>query len=405
MLTPINMADAQILGKTLDGAMHHQSVYFNQLIKTYTGQTIETFNFSLPGEMPSDAFLITKSLLCDSKKPEMIIYGVGPRDFMDNLLDSPTATDPYRYLLKSSDQQPDKLYFGNRWDQQLDYELASLIYVYGKKENLSAQLTRTYQNLVNKTFPPIPQQPQFIYQQRHSFCPNYQPMAIAAGESLFHPIVELGNRRFTDNLAEYKKRYGTLNWNTFLTQLQFLSKFLDLSRKQGIEAVVVAMPITTINRQLIPSFAWNTYRGSLRAIAMSKNARFLDLESSGQFNDGDFGDTVHLNTVGGIKLLQVLAESLGRGDTMRRPFEAGTFGRLAGSSSSALPRSKSLVRIIAVHSKCSVGACAVTCDARRNRIYNSGSKRSAEGGAKATAPTSGVPRNQLSTKSIPGSVL
>ena len=63
---------------------------------------------------------------------------------------------------------------------------------------------------------------------------------------------------------------------------------------------------TKVNRSLIPSLAWNAYKRSLRVVAMSKGARFVDLDDSKEFSDADFGDTVHLNTVGGIKLIQLI---------------------------------------------------------------------------------------------------
>jgi len=45
--------------------------------------------------------------------------------------------------------------------------------------------------------------------------------------------------------------------------------------------------------------------------------------------------------------------------TIPVPAEAGTFGRLTGSSSSALPGSIRLARASEIHSKCSVAACGV----------------------------------------------
>jgi hypothetical protein len=260
--------------------------------------------------MPSDAFLITKLLLKGKKRPEMIIYGVGPRDFMDNLLSEPAATDPYRCLSRFGDQALDKSFVGDGLTKQLNLWLNRLIYPYAQKEKISSQFAFSAKQSIAKAFPHAIANQSFSSKQVRALLPQYHPMNIAVGECLFQPIVEQRNNRFNDNLEEYRRRYGSLNWDTFLTQLNFLAKFLDIARAQHTEAVVVAMPITEVNRKLIPSLSWQAYKWSLRVITASKGARFIDLEGVHQFNDDDFGDTVHLNTIGGIKLVQLLVADL-----------------------------------------------------------------------------------------------
>lgn len=314
VLTPINMSDAEVLGQTIDGSQHHESVYFAQLIEKMTGRHITAFNFALPGEMPSDAYLITKHLLRGSRKPELIIYGVGPRDFMDNLLASPTATDPYRYLSKLSEQAPDKAFTSRKWDQQIDGLLAKLVYPYGKREALCEQFGSSMKTILERQIPDVPNDRKFTGQKMRALIPLYRPLDIATGECLFQPIRKQTSKTFTDNIEEYRRRYGTLNWDTFLSQLTFLANFLDLTRQQRIETVIVAMPVTKANRSLIPNFAWNAYKRSLRVISFSKGAQFIDLEETKQFSEADFQDTVHLNTIGGIKMVQlIVAEVLQQG--------------------------------------------------------------------------------------------
>ena len=304
MLTPINLADAQVLDKTLDGSQHHESAYFSQLIENLTGRHVQTFNFALPGEMPSDAFLITKLLLKGDKKPELIVYGVGPRDFMDNLLASPSSTDPYHYLAKLDDGALAKT--NSQWDERLDGLLGKIIYPYGKREEITEQFGRLLDKLTAELLPESIRSHRFSNQQLHTLLPLYQPMRIAVGECMFSPMAMQKSSGFKDNIEEYKRRYGSLKWETFLSQLRYLANCLEVARKQGTEVVIVSMPITRVNRSLIPSLAWHAYKRSLRVIAMSKGARFVDLDESKEFSDADFGDTVHLNTIGGIKLIQLI---------------------------------------------------------------------------------------------------
>jgi Protein of unknown function (DUF1574) len=306
MLTPLNTADAKFLDRNLDATEHHESCYFNELIRRKTGNNVSNFNFALPGEMPSDAFLITESLLGKEKKPKMIVYGVGPRDFMDNLLANPTTTDPYRYLSPLSSDTKGKSSFNERsWEEQLRYLIGQIFDPSEKREELS-----TGARLISRNFADRQLRFAKMSQTIRSLLPCYHPMEIAPGESIFKADNSLAKDRFVNSLEEYRKRYGALNWNTYLTQFYFLTKLLEQARLQHIEVVLLEMPVTSVNRKLIPSVIWNSYQANLRVLARSKGARFIDLQNSQRFTDDDFGDTVHLNTVGGTKMLEILVDNL-----------------------------------------------------------------------------------------------
>lgn len=67
MLVPLDGTDADFLGHRIDASAHHQSCYFEDRFKRYSGLSVASYNFALPGEMPSDAALITKFLLKGEK--------------------------------------------------------------------------------------------------------------------------------------------------------------------------------------------------------------------------------------------------------------------------------------------------------------------------------------------------
>ncbi len=64
---------------------------------------------------------------------------------------------------------------------------------------------------------------------------------------------------------------------------------------------------TDLNRDLLEKGTWESYKKSLRVLAQSKDATFVDLGDSKQFAINDFMDTVHLHSGGGMKLLDILA--------------------------------------------------------------------------------------------------
>lgn len=309
MLVPLSGVDADHLNRRLDGAEHHHSTYFQDQFKQRTGYSIDTFNFALPGEMPSDAFMITDFLLT-RKRPNVIVYGVGPRDFTDNLLPSPASTDPYRFLSRFDDVSPHASLMMPDWQERLSFELGKLVPFYGQRADFGKNFQQLATNAIDVAVP-LPKGAQPISADaRHALVPEYMPTQLGKGQAFFRPTTLAERKHFTDNLEEYRKRYAKLKKKTFDTQLAFFEKGLQSARRAGIHPVIVAMPITDINRQLLPDSTWNLYRESVRRTAADNDATFVDFSESKDFVRDDFCDTVHLHSGGGKKLLDKIIESI-----------------------------------------------------------------------------------------------
>lgn len=311
MLVPLGGVDAQHLNKQVDASQHHKSCYFEERLRQNLGFIVPTFNFALPGEMPSDAYLITRFLLKEDKRPDAIVYGVGPRDFMDSLLPSPEATDPYQWLSRFGDTKDVITRLVPAFWPSINYQCGQICYLYGRKNDLCMSAERLHQQMVSGLLP-TPESTFDIWSRR-SILPDYRPLEIVKGECWFRPVSYTPKANFDDNLEEYRRRYsGNLNWETFLGQLNFFSDTISLARKRGIRVIVMAMPITEVNRKLLGDFKWNLYRQNIKVVAKAKGATFIDFENSGHFSNDDFMDTVHLNPAGGKKLLDLLAYDVAR---------------------------------------------------------------------------------------------
>lgn len=308
VLVPVAGVDADYLKHPIDGSRHHQSQYFEDQFQKHSGVKVKTFNFGLPGEMPSDAFLITKFLLKGEKRPDVIVYGVGPRDFMDSLLPSPAATDPYQYLSRFGDVTSHKHLIAPEWDQRLNFELGHLFYPYGHSYDISVTADRAVTAALDKILPaPKTDKPYTIAQRRLLF-PQYKQMEIANNEACFRPTTPEQRTFDNANMKEYKKRYSRLNWRTFTHQMKFLADLMNTARDRGTQVILISMPITDLNRDLLEKGTWDSYKKSLKVLAQSKGASYLDLGDSKDFTLSDFMDTVHLHSGGGVKLLDKLAE-------------------------------------------------------------------------------------------------
>ncbi len=314
MLVPLSGVDADHLNTRLDGAKHHQSAYFEQEFGQKTGFNVKTFNFALPGEMPSDAYLITDFLLKGEKRPQVIVYGVGPRDFMDNLLPSPAATDPFRFLARFGNIAPIASLTMPETFERINFELGQAIYFYGQRIDICRKWSDLAMQLTNDVFPAGKLLSRDVV---HQMVPEYKPFQLEQNEAFFRPVTAADLANFVDNLAEYKKRYKTLKSQTFLTQMHFFGDILKTAQQRGTHVVVVAMPITDINRELIPDAAWELYRNKLKDTATTGGASFVDFSESACFNRKDFSDTVHLHSHGGRKFLDLLIEQLADDQTLK----------------------------------------------------------------------------------------
>jgi len=312
MLVPLDGTDADHLNRRIDGSAHHKSVYFEDKFKQYSGQKVASYNFALPGEMPSDAALITRFLLKGEKAPKVLVYGVGPRDFMDNLLPSPAATDPFQYLSRFGDWSNRVDLIVPQWQERLNYELGRAFYTYGAKNQLAQNSDRVIQGVLDEVAPaPKTEKTKAeLVAMRRLLLPDYHPFEINRDECFFRPESQSARPKFEDNISEYRKRYKTLKMETFNGQMQFLADILDTAKERQVHVLLVAMPITDINRNLLSDQSWNLYRNNLRKLAANHqdSATFFDMQETKAFNIADFQDTVHLHSGGGAKLLDMIAK-------------------------------------------------------------------------------------------------
>ncbi len=310
VLVPLDGVDADYLNRRVDGSQHHHSAFFEKKLSEKTGINFKSFNFALPGEMPSDAYLIVNNLFKGNKTPNLIVYGVGPRDFLDNMLPSPSATDPYRYVSRFDDQSKTADLAMPELFDRLNFELGKLSYFYGAREDLSAVALRTLDSFINSALPLPAQTSALSFDDRHHLLPDFRPCEMLKGQAWFRPSTAADHAVFVDNLAEYKKRYAKMKWDTYICQMRFFANMIDRANERGIKVVIVTMPITELNRSLLSPLAWNAYRSGVIGMAKRKGATVVDFSNSNEFTQADFGDTVHLHSGGGKKLLELLSERL-----------------------------------------------------------------------------------------------
>lgn len=312
MLVPISGTDSNFLNKRIDGAKHHRSIFFENAFEKYSGKDIRTFNFSLPGEMPSDAYMIVDFLLKGRMRPDVIVYGVGPRDFVDNMLASPSTTDPYRYFSRFGDVGAVVDRMMPTINERFSYEFGKVLYLFSVREDLAEYFSRSVRPYIDKALPLAKGVEAYNFDQRRALLPEYRPTELHQGEAFFRPQAKSDTSHLYDNLEEYRKRYKSLKWETFLAQMTFLADSMKIASLRDTHVVIVAMPITDINRSILQKDAYSAYKQSLRLLCAAKGATFIDFDQGGNFKEADFLDTVHLHAHGGQKMLDLLAQEIAK---------------------------------------------------------------------------------------------
>ena len=98
MFAAQNDCDATFFSKSFDAITHYRCDFLESKLSQVTGKSIKTASFVIGGQMATDAYAITSTLLSKEKAPAAIIWGIAPRDFLDATFDHPEETETVRLM-------------------------------------------------------------------------------------------------------------------------------------------------------------------------------------------------------------------------------------------------------------------------------------------------------------------
>jgi hypothetical protein len=132
-------------------------------------------------------------------------------------------------------------------------------------------------------------------------------------------------RLFLDNIDDYKCRYKFPNEKNYGVQMRFLDRLIALCQSHDIDIVLVNMPITKRNMDILEPSWRDRYFHDVHRLAQLHKVPLLDQCQFEAYSPDDFRDTVHLNGFGGRKFIDLLVDRLAqRPDTKRVALAAGT---------------------------------------------------------------------------------
>lgn len=308
MMAALHGGDATHLNLPQNVVYHHRSALLEELLSRKQKTSVNTFAFAIGGQMVSDASVIATTLLKGDKKPAVLVYGVAPRDFMDNTLTSPASTETFRYLAKVGDLS--ELGFSARpafWDR-FEYLGGRVSFFYDHRQDFVYLQNRYCKQLLTHLVPglefdnvkaPFPLRKIAMLQLAEDTGPNeLSVMPYSPSE------------QYNDNLPEYRSRYRSFKKKLFDVQISFLDRLLEHCRDEGISVVLVNMPLTEDNVALMPPGFYKNYLNAVSSRTAQYGGRLIDLNNPSVFTKECFADSVHLNGLGGKRFFVELSERL-----------------------------------------------------------------------------------------------
>jgi len=320
MMAALHNGDATYMDKPVYITSHRHSKQFEDLLEKKFGSPYSTFSFAIGGQMASDAYVLTSTVLSGERRPKAIIYGIAPRDLMDNTLTNVSSTETFHYLSRIGNLYP--LAMESKaplWDA-LEWTLDQSSCIYGHRSDFVLMQQRLDKSLIaalNKDDLETIRTPLLLRKLTVLELPEDSD----AVEGMVYPFGS-SPAKYVDNRGEYSARYSGFNKRLFAMQLGFMEKLLKQCQDSGIKLILVNMPLTQDNVGVMPPGLYPSYLNEINRLSDRYHAQFVDLNEPSQFPKTFFGDTVHLNGLGGKKFFELLAERLRTDDKLSATIES-----------------------------------------------------------------------------------
>ncbi len=313
MISAVAGSDANYLGKSLDMTKHHLAKYLDSKLQGAFGGSFDSFSLAAPGQMPSDAFLSLKAMVNTSNRPDVVIYGVAPRDFIDSTLAGPSDTEPFLYLTRFVNIDDVAAAVFRNPITKLEWWLKKVVYLFGYSLDCKLVVLEEASAVFDRMLPrPFSQHP-FTWWDRVRMLPGYLPTEIRPEAVMTQPIdAESARSHYKDSTFEYLQRYKSPDPRTYRTQMYFLRKMAEYCHKERIELVIVNMPITFYNASMLRPGIYSKYLQSLQQFAWNYNVCYYDLCDFASFKREDFHDDVHMNAFGGQKFFDRVVAAMAK---------------------------------------------------------------------------------------------
>lgn len=271
--------------------------YFKMLLSDKLGKKVEVINLGLAGIVASDQRLILEKALAFNKKPSMVVWTIAPAEFIWN---DGCGVDKTRIGLAF------KTY---SWPTNAG-ELALAA------DRLRRELTWHFDLLENELAACKTPMGDFFSKWMHRTENTTQAIAAKPApevdplQGVKSQMDAYGRTNKLEDIANFRRNYAKVDGKLFDQQLEYFTKTLEQCKQHDVPVVLVNMPLTKYNRDLIDKSVYEKYLSSVTEISRKHGVPFIDMDSPEQFTLTDFYDSTHLNESGGKKLFVALSERI-----------------------------------------------------------------------------------------------
>lgn len=308
-----------------DRASYTGAATCQKVFKDKLGRQLNVFNFAGPSCMISDSYMVLSSAIATGHAPRAVCIGVAPRDFIDNMVGPINKSVYFDFFEKQ----------GLGLNAKKDQTFAETVDRFLSRTCHFYRVRADYKALFELAGADI------LHRSTSLYAAVHKANGIAADPSAAEPALTITFVRPTDgeyqdkvvsadmmkkSLNSYSNQYLPLNWTRYQAELAYFQKLHQLCQKNGIELLVVNMPLTQENQQLLPVDFKRDYAEKVANYCTATGITFVDLNDTlpasasvtasnngtvhGAFQNNDFNDSAHVNGQGGIKIWHRLADAL-----------------------------------------------------------------------------------------------
>ena len=320
VVAPSLQSESTYQGKPLERFNNRRLTSFEEYLKeslkgsgaAESAPEIRSYLLASGGAMASDAYFVEKNVLSDAPdngRHLAIIYGIGPRDFQDNLFPRVDSSNIFQVLGRLDDlptvfKSEPKITFEEKGSIFMG-RLSSLMRY---REDILRVVAVRSKRAIEKLVPGVMFEKYSdtltLKRQKDGLFPEE-----AQGTPLVYPDLAIDHNDWTKTNYEYIRRYNPIDQTKSQTQFAYFERFLQLAASRHISVLVVNMPISTANRGLIPPGFYDKYVATTRDMCQKYGADYSDFNVEPWCKDENFVDSVHLKPQLSKAFMQDLAKT------------------------------------------------------------------------------------------------
>jgi hypothetical protein len=320
---------------------------------------LNVVNLTAPACMISDGFLLLSEAL-SRKQVKTVIWGIAPRDFVDNVI-PPIGKTPAFSAVGSAKHLPNVLAAETEPLANADLVLSATLHFYRQRTAMRHAfdlcLSSLFDQPISLTDSGMQKpKPTKVVSAVATSLPAASTSTAAAGmakASDAHAVAadapfvspekrasqirqvallpecsqknSLGalavdehanepgwNQSLVAQYVDYWHRYNPPNYQRLDAQLAQLKRALKLCKDAGVNVVLVDMPLPRRHQALIDPALFSKYRAAISSAAADAGATVLNLNKPDGYNSEDWIDSLHVTAYGADKFFAALQQEIGR---------------------------------------------------------------------------------------------